>query len=400
MPAEPPAAATRRTRRSDVPRRALDVPPGFPEGYANGGGAREALLVLSALRGIKPFQLHELAWSEGTAEGSLAAIRAGAAGSPADQEWARDIDPRVVEHDAARVGARFVTPIDGEYLPVFLELLHDPPVALYVSGTPLTVLADRVSVVGARNCSPTGNEVAMSIGAGLGGVGVSVVSGAARGIDAASHRGALNAGGTSIAVLGSGHDLPYPKGSSELVRRIAASGAVVSEYAPGVVAEPFRFPARNRLVAALGHALVVVEGAHGSGSMISVDHALDLGRDVFAVPGPVTSPLAEIPLSLIREGATMIRGAADLLDDLGYSARLLIEPPPNLAGDERRVYEALGASGLPDAISSATGVPPSGVTTALLSLELKGLVRSSGGRYERRVIPAAAAALESVSGAG
>ena len=134
------------------------------------------------------------------------------------------------------------------------------------------------------------------------------MSGAARGIDAASHRGALYAGGTTIAVLGSGHDLPYPKGSTELVARVAASGAVVSEYAPGVVAEPFRFPARNRLVAALGRALVVVEGAHGSGSMISVDHALDLGRDIFAVPGPVTNPLAEVPLALIREGATMIRG--------------------------------------------------------------------------------------------
>ena len=184
------------------------------------------------------------------------------------------------------------------FLPVFLELLHDPPVALFVSGRPLTQLPERVAVVGARNCSPLGNEVAMSIGAGLGGAGVCVVSGAARGIDAASHRGALDAGGSSLAVLGSGHDLPYPKGSAELIARIAANGAVVSEYAPGVVAEPFRFPARNRLVAALGRALVVVEGAAGSGSMISVDHALDLGRDVFAVPGPVTSP-PEVPRSSV-----------------------------------------------------------------------------------------------------
>ena len=379
-------AEVRAKRRSDVPRRALDVPPGFPDGYADGEEARDALVVLSALRGIKPFQLHELAWSGGTAEASLAAIRAGAAGSPADREWARTLDPAVVRCDAEKLGARFVTPADDEYLPVFLELLHDPPVALYVRGRSLAELPERVAVVGARNCSPLGNEVAISIGAGLGGVGVCVVSGAAWGIDAASHRGALNAGGTSIAVLGSGHDLPYPKGSSELVERIAAAGAVVSEYAPGVVAEPFRFPARNRLVAALGRALVVVEGARGSGSMISVDHALDLGRDVYAVPGPVTSPLAEIPLSLIREGAGMIRDAEDLLDDLGYSARLLLEPPPNLAGDERAVYEALGVSGLPDAISSVTTLPLSSVTTILLSLELKGLVRSAAGRYERRVV--------------
>lgn len=363
----------------------LDVPPGFPDGYAGGPGARGALLVLSALRGIKPYQLHELAWATGTAEESLEAIRAGEVGSEADRGWARELDAVEIEREARSLGARFVTPLDEEYLPVFLELLHDPPVALFVSGRRLTELPDRVGVVGARNCSPLGNEVAMSIGAGLGGAGVCVVSGAARGIDAASHRGALNVGGSTIAVLGSGHDLPYPKGSAQLVDRIAGRGAVVSEYAPGVVAEPFRFPARNRLVAALGRALVVVEGAVGSGSMISVDHALDLGRDVFAVPGPVTSPLSEVPLALIREGAVMIRGAEDLLDDLGVAAALLVEPPPNLDGDERRVYEALGGSDLPDAIATTTGVPLPAVTTALLTLELKGLVRSVGGRYERRI---------------
>jgi DNA processing protein len=376
------------TRRTDVPRRALDVPPGFPEGYAGSTHARPALLVLSALRGIKPFQLHELAWATGTAEASLAAIQAGEAGSEADQQWARQLDPIEIEGDAERLGARFLTPADEEYLPVFLELLHDPPVALYVSGRSLTRLADRVAVVGARNCSPLGNELAMSIGAGLGGVGACVVSGAARGIDAASHRGALQVGGTSIAVLGSGHDLPYPKASRDLLARIEASGAVVSEYAPGVEAEPFRFPARNRLVAALARALVVVEGAHGSGSMISVEHALDLGRDVFAVPGPVTSPLAEVPLALIREGATMIRGADDLLDDLGYGERLLLEPPPSLEGDEAAIFSAMGAAATADAVASATGMPMASVLTALLSLELKGLVRNAGGRYERRLTAA------------
>ncbi|MET0800749.1 MAG: DNA-processing protein DprA [Actinomycetota bacterium] len=365
------------------------MPPGFPDGYVEGTGARDAVLVLSALRGIKPYQLHELAWSEGTAEASLAAIRSGAAGSETDREWALALDARDVERRAGSVGVRFVPVGDEEYLPVFLELLHDPPVALYVEGRPLTELVDRISVVGARICSPIGNEVAMSIGAALGGVGACVVSGAARGIDAASHRGALSAGGTSIAVLGSGHDLPYPKGSAGLIGRIAASGAVISEYAPGVVAEPFRFPARNRLVAALGRALVVVEGASGSGSMISVDHALDLGRDVYAVPGPVASPLSEIPLALIREGATMIRGADDLLDDLGYAARPVAAPPPSLSGDETAVYETLGGASLPDAIARSAGLPIATVITVLLSLEMKGLVRQAGGRYERRVVRAA-----------
>ena len=380
-----PAARPEARRRSDVPRRALDVPAGFPDGYATGPGARDALLVLSALRGIKPYRLHELAWSEGTAEASLAAIRGGVAGSEDDQEWARTLRPRDIERTAEASGARFVPFGDEEYLPELIELQHDPPVALFVRGCRLTDLPERVSVVGARNCSPLGNEVAMSIGAGLAGVGICVVSGAARGIDAASHRGALSVGGVSVAVLGSGHDQPYPKASAELLERIAETGAVVSEYAPGVVAEPFRFPARNRIVAALGAALVVVEGAERSGSTISVDHALDLGRDVYAVPGSVTSPLAHVPLSLIREGATMIRGVDDLLDDLGYGERLRHEAPPSLAGDELAVYEALAGGTLPDAIARATDLSLATVTTVLLTLELKGLVRAVAGRYERRV---------------
>jgi len=116
------------------------VPPGFPDCYAEGSGARAALLVLSALRGIKPYQLHELAWAEGTAEASLAAIRAGAAGSEADQEWARLLDPAAIEREAGQHAARFVTPVDDEYLPQFLELLHDPPVAVFVAGRSLTDL--------------------------------------------------------------------------------------------------------------------------------------------------------------------------------------------------------------------------------------------------------------------
>jgi DNA processing protein len=122
--------------------------------------------------------------------------------------------------------------------------------------------------------------------------------------------------------------------------------------------------------------------------MISVEHALDLGRDVFAVPGPVTSPLAQVPLALIREGATMIRGADDLLDDLGYSQRLLVEPPPNLEGDEAAVFGSVGASATADAIATATGLPMASVITTLLSLEMKGLVRNAGGRYERRLTAA------------
>ena len=186
-----------------------------------------------------------------------------------------------------------------------------------------------MAIVGARRCSTLGGEVARDLGRRLGSAGVCVVSGAAYGIDASAHRGALDAGGRTIAVLGSGIDVGYPRSSADLIERIAQTGSVVSEYAPGVPAEPLRFPARNRIVVALASALVVVEGAALSGSRISVDHALDLGREVFAVPGPVTSPLAEVPLALIREGATMIRGADDLLDDLGLVAPVARRSPSN-----------------------------------------------------------------------
>jgi DNA processing protein len=160
---------------------------------------------------------------------------------------------------------------------------------------------------------------------------------------------------------------------------------VISEYAPGVQAEPFRFPARNRLVAALGRALVVVEGAAGSGSMISVDHALDLGREVFAVPGPVTSALAEVPLALIREGARMIRGADDLITDLGYVGGRRLPAPPGLPDQLRPVLDAVVERELPEAIAARARLPAADVLRALLELEVRGLVRSVGGRYERKL---------------
>jgi DNA processing protein len=342
--------------------------------------------VLASLRGSSPGSLHDLAWIQGSASACLEAVRAGAAGSDADQAFSHSIDPVAIDASVDAVGARFVAPGDPEYLPALTDLQTDPPLGLFVRGRPLTEIPDRVSVVGARNCSSLGNEIAMDIGAGLGSAGVCVVSGAARGIDAASHRGALAAGGPSIAVLGSGLDLPYPKGSAQLLERIVEAGAIVSEYPPGVQAEPFRFPARNRIVAALGRALVVVEGADGSGSMISVEHALELGREVFAVPGAVTSPLAHVPLALIREGATMIRGAEDLLDDLGLDARPVTVAPPDLTEDQRRVFDAVVARELPDAIAARARMPVSEALVALLDLEIRGLVRSIGGRFERGLV--------------
>jgi DNA processing protein len=364
------------------------APTGWPDGFGQSPEERRAVAVLATLRGISPRTLHRLCWREESASAALAAIRAGRAGSDADREHASSTDADAVVRAIMAAGARFLTPNDEEYPPSVLEL-DDPPVALFVRGARIDVSELRVAIVGARRCSSLGGEIARDLGRRLGSAGVCVISGAAYGIDSSSHRGALDAGGRTIAVLGSGIDVGYPRSSADLIARIAEKGSVVSEYAPGVPAEAHRFPARNRIVVALAIALVVVEGAALSGSRISVDHALDLGRDVFAVPGPVTSPLAEVPLALIRDGATMIRGADDLLDDLGVVApaeRARPDPPIELPDDERRVWTSLAEPSLPDAVARSTLLSLPDAVAALIRLELRGLVRSTGGRYERTLL--------------
>ena len=362
------------------------VPPptGWPADLGATDDGRASVAVLASLRGISPRTLHRLIWQEGGAEAALHAIRTGRAGSDADRAWASKTEGATVLADVTRAGARLVTPHDHEFPPGLLQL-DDPPAALFVRGERLDRSELRVAIVGSRRCSSLGREIAEGLGRHLGKVGACVVSGAAYGIDAASHRGALEAGGRTIAVLGSGIDVAYPRSSADIIARIAEVGSLVSEYPPGVPAEPHRFPARNRIVVGLASALVVVEGAHGSGSRISVDHALDLGKEIFAIPGPVTSPLAEVPLELIREGATMIRGAADLVADLGYTFEVVAaEPPPDLPEDEDRAWRALVEASLPETVARAAGLSIPDAVGALVRLELRGLVRSVGGRYERR----------------
>jgi DNA processing protein len=356
---------------------------GWPGGFAAGPRGRRALIELTALRGITPRALHELAWRVGTAPRCVSSIRDGAAGTDGDRECLERVDPDAVVGALVACGATLLSHGDEGFPSSLDDLLFDPPGWLFVRGRPLDADQTRVAVVGSRRCSTLGREIAHDLGRRLAGAGVGVVSGAAAGIDGAAHRGALAAPGPTVAVLGCGIDIAYPGSNAELIERIAAEGTVISEYPPGLPAEPRNFPARNRIIAALASALVVVEGAAKSGSRISVDHALDLGREVFAVPGPVTSPLAETPLQLIRDGATMIRGAEDLLADLSVAERLLRAPPPDLPQAERRSYEALAGPSLPDAVARAAGLSIPEVMTALVNLELRGLARSVGGRYER-----------------
>lgn len=366
-------------------RRSRDGGLSWPAGFARRRVDRDAALVLASLRGITPGRLLELAQSHRTAAAVLDRIREGDAGSANDRVAARAIRPTAVAASLDPVDARLVLVGDDEY-PSQLEHLADPPLALFIRGRPLGAPRAQVAVVGARTCSDLGRDLARELGRALGAAGVAVVSGAARGIDAAGHEGALDAGAVTVAVLGCGIDAVYPAGSRSLIRRILERGTVVSEYPPGVPPDGFRFPARNRIVAALSRAVVVVEGHERSGSLISAEHALDLGREVFAVPGAVTNPLSETPHRLIREGATLIRGPDDLLAELGLDvAEQVTFDDLDLPPDQRRALEAVRGSVVPDRVAAALGVRAPEALALLLRLEMRGLVRSVGGRFERRI---------------
>jgi DNA processing protein len=359
------------------------VPMGFPPGFGAGDVEADAILVLLCLSGITPRELHELAWECGNAVGCVAAIVRGRAGSDNDRARIAALDVRSVRLDVESCGARLAVPGDPDYWPALLRLT-DPPLGVFVRGQPLGAGDERVAVIGSRRPSALGREVAIDLSRGLARAGVAVVSGGAVGIDAAAHRGAFDAGGRTVAVLGSGIDVLYPPSNGSLLEQIQRTGTILSEYPPGVPAEPRRFPARNRIIAAVARGVVVVEGAAKSGTRITAEHAMEVGVEVFAVPGPVTSPLAETPLELIREGATMIRGVDDLLHDLDLGVGLAASTGPvGLPDDELRAFDALEMTMLPDAVARRAGLSIPDAVAALIRLELRGLVRGVGGRYER-----------------
>jgi DNA processing protein len=361
--------------------------PAWPDGFGAGEEERRALLVLSALRGITPRKLLALALERGSAANALAAIARGQAGSEQDRAFARTLRAQDIEVAAEACGSRFVPWSSSEY-PAQLRQIHDPPAALYVIGRMPSDVTLAVAVVGSRRCTAFGREAAHEIGRGLGLAGATVVSGAARGIDAATHEGALSVQGSTLAVLGSGLDVAYPFDGRSLVRRIAREGSLLSEYPPGVPPHAHHFPARNRIVAGLCRATVVVEGAERSGSMITAEHAMEFGRDVFAVAGAANSALSHTPLQLIREGATLIRGSDDLLGDLGLQVDgRRVERQVELDPVERRVLDEVIEPSLPDRLAAALGIPVPEVVGTLMRLELRGFVRNVGGRFETTLKP-------------
>ena len=266
--------------------------------------------------------------------------------------------------------------------PPSLRTMPDPPRALVGRGDP-GVLSDlgparAVTVVGARQATAYGREVAAELARQLTRAGVMVVSGLALGIDAAAHRGALQSGPT-VAVLGCGPDVAYPASNRGLHRRICERGAVLSELPPGATPWRWAFPARNRVMAGLAGMTVVVEGRIGSGSLITADLAQQLDRDLGAVPGPVTSPASDGPNHLLAGGACVVRSAQDVLDAmLGPGTPPAARPGPPLDSEGMRALEALAAgAATPESLAAELGCAVGSAAVALARLELLGYARGS-----------------------
>jgi DNA processing protein len=282
---------------------------------------------------------------------------------------------------------------DSDYPPLLREIADAPPL-LFLKGDADALALPQVAIVGTRQPSLTGREDAHAFAAGLAAAGLAITSGMARGIDACAHAGALAAGGRTVAVLGTGPDLRYPRGNSRLYDAVLAGGGlIVSEFLPGTPPLPAHFPRRNRVISGLALGVLVVEAAPESGSLITARLAAEQGRPVWALAGSRHNPLARGCLHLIREGASAVSDAGHILTDLppllGFLREQVAPPPaaPSPAPDDeaRRVLEALGCERRhPDWLVAATGLAPATVLKALTRLELAGRVAAVPGGYERR----------------
>lgn len=244
------------------------------------------------------------------------------------------------------LGIQFYSYLHPKY-PALLKAITDPPIGLYVRGTIPEDDIDTVAIIGARNCTRYGLTASYQIAKDLGKTNTIVVSGMARGIDGSAHRGILDAGGRTIAVLGCGLDICYPAEHKDLMERIVNNGCVISEYPPGMPGIPKNFPRRNRIISGLSKLVVVVEAGKRSGTLITADLALEYGRDVFVVPGNVTSPLSEGTNNLIKQGCPIITEGNDILQELGiaYSNEekdvFFKKVRENLAPEQKEVYDLI-----------------------------------------------------------
>jgi DNA processing protein len=365
--------------------------------------AREALIALNMLDHLGPVRLRQLLDRFGGDPVAVLSARreqlleVSGVGPETAHSIANGLGVGVLDRELRRIesmGCRVLIPSDSEYPPLLREI-YDPPVVLYVKGELQSRDRAGIAVVGSRLTTHYGVEVARKLSYQLAYSGVTVVSGGARGIDAAAHAGAMSARGRTVAVLGSGLDIVFPAEHRDLFERVAASGAVITQFPFGRTPDKQSFPIRNRIVAGMTLGTVVVEANATSGAMITANFAVEYGRQVYAVPGRIDSPRSKGCHALIRKGARLCEGVEDILSELEYLFPPIPERPapgtPMHALDptesESPVLAALDAAEerTLDEIIEATGMTAAAVSVALFSLEMKKRVRQLAGKRFVRV---------------
>ena len=329
---------------------------------------------------VEIFQASRRSLAEVTGEEAAAALRA--------FDWRRAAGEQAAM--AARCGARLVLMDDAEY-PASLRPIDYPPPFLLVRGEIRREDGLAIAVVGSRRASPYGLRMAERLGGDLAARGVTVVSGLARGVDTAAHRGALDAGGRTLAVLGSGVDVVYPPENRRLAAEVSDAGALVSQFPMGTAPLPSHFPARNRVIAGLTLGTVVVEAAERSGALITARCAGELGREVYAVPGSVAAPGSQGTHALIQDGAKLVQGWEDVVAEWPREWRRALKTPGPTAPEaegvdgspgQGRLLALLGDEPIAvDAMVERSGLPPGEVSAALTALELLGLARRTAGQH-------------------
>lgn len=321
------------------------------------------------------------------------ALQAAGLDSRASAEFAAFRSKVRLEEQARRIaaaGARFIAWPDANYPPSLVEI-DDPPIGLYVRGQ-LTAHDQRaLAIVGARKASAYGRDVAGHFARRLAERGVTIISGLAHGVDAAAHRGALEAGGRTFAVLGSGIDVIYPYDHKALAEEIAAQGALISEFPLGTRPDRFNFPRRNRLISGLALGVLVAEASDKSGALITATLAAEQGKDVFAVPGSIFSDASSGVNKLIQDGAKPVLNVSDILDELNLTlqaaeTQTVAEQVSPADPVESQILAAIGADPAHvDDLARNTGLSMQSLLSTLMLMELKGLVESSGPMLYRRL---------------
>jgi len=362
-----------------------------------------AWLLLLRAPGLGPAGVRELVGRHASALAAIAAAHNEAGVPESARSWLAAPDAAAINRDLVwleDVDHHLVVCSSDDY-PMLLRNVPQAPAALFVAGNPTHLWSPQIAIVGARNATAGGLANARYFAEAFVQAGNAITSGLAEGIDGAAHAAALDAGGTTIAVLGTGPDLVYPRQHVELAARIQASGALVSEFPPGTPGKPEHFPRRNRIIAGLSLGTLVIEAGLKSGSLITARLAAEQGREVFALPGSIHSPLARGCHRLIRDGAKLIETADEVLNELHGVGALLAdglrqrlefpESTPQVESvhaddpDYMRLLEATAAApAAMDELVARTGLSAAALSSMLLVLELEGVMVAENGRYQRR----------------